>query len=238
MSGKSITIKAHDGGTFSGYLATPASGSGPGILVLQEIFGVSAHIRSVVDRWAEEGYVALAPDLFWRLKPGVDLGFTPDDVKIARELGGRFDIDQGVRDIGDAIAALKSQPEFKGKVGAVGYCLGGRLAFLAAARLGVDAADQLLRHPHGRPPRRSEVRPLPNHVPLRRIGRRRARRDARQNPRRIQLRMTMPSFTFTRTRATPLTTIGASRPTIRSRRSSRARARSDCFAARSVRATT
>ena len=140
MGGKNITIKAHDGGTFSGYLATPASGSGPGLLVLQEIFGVSAHIRSVIDRWAEEGYVALAPDLFWRLKPGVDLGFSPDDVKTARELGGRFDIDQGVRDIGDAFAALKARPEFKGKLGAVGYCLGGRLAFLSAARLGVDAA--------------------------------------------------------------------------------------------------
>jgi carboxymethylenebutenolidase len=140
MGGENIAIKAHDGGTFSGYLSTPASGSGPGILVLQEIFGVSAHIRSVVDRWAEEGYVALAPDLFWRLKPGVDLGFSPDDVKTARELGGRFDIDQGVRDIGDAIAAMKARSEFKGKVGAVGYCLGGRLAFLAAARLGVDAA--------------------------------------------------------------------------------------------------
>jgi carboxymethylenebutenolidase len=140
MSGKNIAITARDGGTFNGYLATPASGSGPGILVLQEIFGVSAHIRSVVDRWAEEGYVALAPDLFWRLKPGVDLGFTPDDVKTARELGGRFDIDQGVRDIGDAIAAMKARPEFEGKVGAVGYCLGGRLALLAAARLGVDAA--------------------------------------------------------------------------------------------------
>jgi carboxymethylenebutenolidase len=140
MSGKNITIKAQDGGSFGGYLATPASGSGAGILVLQEIFGVSAHIRSVVDRWAEEGYVALAPDLFWRLRPGVDLGFSPEDVKTARELGARFDIDQGVRDIGDAIAALKALPELKGKVGAVGYCLGGRLAFLAAARLGVDAA--------------------------------------------------------------------------------------------------
>jgi carboxymethylenebutenolidase len=140
MSGRSITIKAQNGGTFSGYLATPPSGSGPGILVLQEIFGVSAHIRSVVDRWAEEGYVALAPDLFWRLQPGVDLGFTPDDVKTARDLGGRFDIDQGVRDMGDAITAMKALPEFKGKVGAVGYCVGGRLAFLAAARLGVDAA--------------------------------------------------------------------------------------------------
>jgi carboxymethylenebutenolidase len=140
MRGKYITIKAKDAGSFTGYLSTPASGAGPGILALQEIFGVSAHIRSVVDRWAEEGYVALAPDLFWRLKPGVDLGFTPDDVKTARELGARFDDDQGVRDIGDALAALKSQPEFKGKVGAVGYCLGGRLALLAASRLGVDAA--------------------------------------------------------------------------------------------------
>ncbi|MGC2760034.1 MAG: dienelactone hydrolase family protein [Candidatus Binatus sp.] len=140
MSSRKVTIEAQDGGTFSGYLSAPPSGSGPGILVLQEIFGVSAHIRSVADRWAEEGYVALAPDLFWRLKPGVDLGFSPDDVKTARELGGRFDIDQGLRDIGDAIVALKAQPEFKGKVGAVGYCLGGRLAFLAAARLGVDAA--------------------------------------------------------------------------------------------------
>ena len=140
MSSRKITIKAQHGGTFSGYLSTSASGSGPGILVLQEIFGVSAHIRSVVDGWAEEGYVALAPDLFWRLKPSVDLGFSPDDVKTARELGGRFDIDQGVRDMGDAIAALRAQPEFKGKIGVVGYCLGGRLAFLAAARLGVDAA--------------------------------------------------------------------------------------------------
>ncbi|MGH7924889.1 MAG: dienelactone hydrolase family protein [Candidatus Binatus sp.] len=140
MSGKNITIKTKDGGSFSGYLSTPPSGSGPGVLVLQEIFGVSAHIRSVVDRWAEEGYVALAPDLFWRLQPGVDLGFGPDDVKAARELGVRFDVDQGVRDMGDAIMALKAQPEFKGKAGAVGYCLGGRLAFLAAARLGVDAA--------------------------------------------------------------------------------------------------
>jgi carboxymethylenebutenolidase len=140
MSALNITIKAGDGGSFGGYLSTPAAGSGPGVIVLQEIFGVSAHVRSVVDRWAQEGYVALAPDLFWRLKPGVDLGFSAEDVKTARELGGRFDVDQGVRDIGNAITAIRSRPEFKGKVGAVGYCLGGRLAFLAAARLGVDAA--------------------------------------------------------------------------------------------------
>jgi len=140
MMSKTIAIKSHDGGTFSGYLAVPASGSGPGLVVLQEIFGVNGHIRAVADRWAEEGYVALAPDLFWRLKPGVELGFSPEEVKTAREYGQRFDAENGVRDIGASIAALKSEPAFKGKVGAIGYCMGGRLALLAAARLGIDAA--------------------------------------------------------------------------------------------------
>ncbi len=140
MTGKTIAIKSHDGGTFGGYLALPASGSGPGMVVLQEIFGVNGHIRAVVDRWADEGYVTLAPDLFWRLKPGVELGFGPEDVQTARDYGNRFDGELGVRDIGAAIAALKSEPACKGKVGAIGYCMGGRLAFLAAARLGIDAA--------------------------------------------------------------------------------------------------
>lgn len=140
MTGKTIAIKSHDGGTFGGYLAIPAQGSGPGLVVIQEIFGVNGHIRAVVDRWADEGYVALAPDLFWRLKPGVELGFGPEDVQAARDYGNRFDGENGVRDIGAAIAALKSEPAFTGKVGAIGYCMGGRLAYLAAARLGIDAA--------------------------------------------------------------------------------------------------
>jgi carboxymethylenebutenolidase len=140
MTGKTIAIKSHDGGTFGAYMAVPASGSGPGLLVLQEIFGVNGHIRAVADRWAEEGYVVLAPDLFWRLKPGVELGFSPEDVQTARDYGQRFDDDNGVRDIGAAIAALKEEPAFAGKIGAIGYCMGGRLAFLAAARLGIDAA--------------------------------------------------------------------------------------------------
>src|SRR5258707_1133640 len=130
MTGKTIAIKSHDGGTFGAYMAVPASGSGPGLVVLQEIFGVNGHLRAVADRWAEEGYVVLAPDLFWRLKPGVELGFGPEDVQTAREYGQRFDDENGVRDIGATIAALKSEPAFTGKVGAIGYCMGGRLAFL------------------------------------------------------------------------------------------------------------
>ncbi len=138
--GCSIEIRAEDGGAFAGYLSIPPAGSGPGLVILQEIFGVNEHIRSVADRYAEEGYVVLAPDLFWRLKPGLELGFTPDQVKAAREYGQRFDTDQGVKDIGAAIETLRAHPACKGKVGAIGYCMGGRLAFLAAARLRIDAA--------------------------------------------------------------------------------------------------
>ena len=79
MAGRTITIKAKDGGTFRGYLATPAKGSGPGIVLLQEIFGINSYIRSVADYYAEEGYVVLAPDLFWRMQPMVDMGYAPEE---------------------------------------------------------------------------------------------------------------------------------------------------------------
>lgn len=118
----------------------PASGSGPGILLLQEIFGVNAHIRAVADLYAEEGYVVLAPDLFWRLEPRVELGYGEADVARARELLGRFDVDRAVADCGAALATLRRLPECRGKVGALGFCLGGRLAYLVAARSHVDAA--------------------------------------------------------------------------------------------------
>jgi len=140
MSGRTITIKASDGGSFSGYLATPRSGSGPGLLVLQEIFGVNAHIRSVADRWADEGYVALAPDMFWRIEPGVDLEYNEEGVKKGRAIRQRFDLEAGIRDIKAAVDALRAMPECGGKAGAVGYCFGGLLAYLAAAHAGVDAA--------------------------------------------------------------------------------------------------
>lgn len=83
MAGQWIDIAAADGGTFKGYLAVPASGSGPGILLLQEIFGVNSSMRETADHYAEEGYVVLAPDLFWRMEPGVDLGYTEADFNTA-----------------------------------------------------------------------------------------------------------------------------------------------------------
>ena len=140
MTGQWIEIKATDGGKFRGYLATPASGKGPGIVLCQEIFGINAYIREVADYYAEEGYVVLAPDLFWRLEKDVDLGYGEEEWKKAFDLLQRFDIDKGMEDITAAVRTLRTRPEVAGKVGALGFCLGGRLAYLAAARSGVDCA--------------------------------------------------------------------------------------------------
>ena len=140
MQGEYITVDAADGGQFQAYLSKPAQGSGPGIVLLQEIFGVNAHIREVADHYAQEGYVVAAPDLFWRLEPGVDLGYSEAEFEQAFAFGGRFDTDRGVADITATVAALRALPDCKGKVGALGFCLGGRLAYLAAARSGVDCA--------------------------------------------------------------------------------------------------
>src|SRR5579859_2780560 len=139
-TGQWIEIKAADGGKFRGYLAVPASGQGPGIVLCQEIFGINAYIREVADYYAEEGYVVLAPDLFWRLEKDVDLGYTEEEWKKAFDFLQRFDIDKGMEDITAAVRTLRTRPEVTGKVGALGFCLGGRLAYLAAARSGVDCA--------------------------------------------------------------------------------------------------
>ena len=138
--GSTVQITAHDGGTFGAYLATPAQGSGPGVVVIQEIFGVNEYVRRTADRLAEEGYVVLAPDLFWRIEPGIDLGYSPEEWQRAFELFGLFDVDKGVEDIGATIDTLRALPQQAGRVGCVGYCLGGKLAFLTAARNDVDCA--------------------------------------------------------------------------------------------------
>jgi carboxymethylenebutenolidase len=140
MAGRTITVSAKGGGSFRAYLAMPEKGSGPGIVLLQEIFGINAYIRGVADYYAEEGYVVLAPDLFWRIEPGIELGFTGADRERAFELLGKFDIGLAVEDIAATVSALRTLPECKGKVGVLGFCLGGLLAYLAAAHARVDCA--------------------------------------------------------------------------------------------------
>ena len=138
----SIRIQAGDGsGSFSGYLALPRSGSGPGLVIAQEIFGVNATMREVADYYAEEGYVVLVPDLFWRQQPGIELGYSPDDWQRAFALYKGFDEVRGVEDIQAAITALRQRPEVQdARAGVLGFCLGGKLAYLAACRTDADVA--------------------------------------------------------------------------------------------------
>jgi carboxymethylenebutenolidase len=138
--GETVTIKGQDG-SFSGYLAKPASGNGAGVVVIQEIFGVNANVRAIADDFAKQGYFALAPDLFWRIEPNVQLtDKTEGEWKKAFELMGKFHIDSGVKDIASTIAHLRTLPGSTKKVGSVGYCLGGLLAYLTAARTDADAS--------------------------------------------------------------------------------------------------
>jgi len=132
-------------GAMDAYLALPPAGRGPGLLLLQEIFGVNAHIRGVAEQYALAGFTVLAPDLFWREARRVELGYVGEERERALALMKTVTRDNAVADMKASVAALRARPECAGqtgagKVGAVGYCMGGRLAFTAAARCGVDAA--------------------------------------------------------------------------------------------------
>jgi carboxymethylenebutenolidase len=127
-------------GTFGAYCAEPSGAPKAAIIVIQEIFGVNAGIRQKCDKLAADGYLALAPDLFWRIEPGIELDpDIPDQLQEAFGLFGKFDQDTGIRDIEATIRAAKARTG-GGKVGAVGYCLGGRLAYMTAARTDIDAS--------------------------------------------------------------------------------------------------
>ena len=140
MSGQDIEIESDDG-NFSAYLALPASGSGPGVLVLQEIFGVNASMRAITDWLAGEGFTALCPDLFWRIEPGIQItDKTEAELNRAFELFGLFNQDPGLQDIRTSLSALRALDACSGKAGAIGYCLGGLLAYRTACHTDSDAS--------------------------------------------------------------------------------------------------
>ncbi|SFB36422.1 carboxymethylenebutenolidase [Collimonas sp. OK607] len=136
---KWIDIKAADG-TFGAYLAVPHTGKGPGIVLIQEIFGVNEHIRTVAEQYAADGYVVLVPDLFWRSAPRIELGYDEAGWKRGMELRQAIDVAKAESDVALTVAALKVQPALDGKLAAIGYCFGGLLAYLTAANGLVDAA--------------------------------------------------------------------------------------------------
>jgi carboxymethylenebutenolidase len=137
---ETLTITTPDG-AFSAYVARPSATPAPAVVVIQEIFGVNKVMRDICDGLADQGFVAICPDLFWRIEPGIDITDQSEaEWKKAFELYNAFDVDAGVSDIAATIAVARALPGVNGKVGAVGYCLGGLLAFLTATRTDADAS--------------------------------------------------------------------------------------------------
>ncbi|KAA0678425.1 dienelactone hydrolase family protein [Roseomonas genomospecies 6] len=136
-----ISIPAGDGGSFTAYVAKPAGGGpAPGLVVIQEIFGVNQVMRDLCDGFAAQGWLAVCPDLFWRQEPGVQLtDKTQEEWNRAFALMNGLDQGKAVDDLKSTLAWLRGNPDCTGKVGSVGYCLGGRLAFMMAARSDSDA---------------------------------------------------------------------------------------------------
>ena len=134
-----ITIQGRDG-SFKAYIARPGVLPAPAVVVLQEVFGVNADIRAHCDEIAGQGFVAVAPDLYWRQEPGIELDASSDaDWQHAVRLYQEYDRDTGAKDIRDAAAVVADLPDCTGKVGLLGYCFGGLMVFLTAARYGTDA---------------------------------------------------------------------------------------------------
>jgi carboxymethylenebutenolidase len=135
-----ITIQGRDG-AFDAYVARPKASPAPAVVVLQELFGVNADIRKTCDELAQQGFIAVAPDLFWRQEPGVDLTVTSEvDWQHGLRLYQAYDRDAGVSDVKDTVNAVAKLPGCTGRVAVLGYCLGGLMVFLTAVRYGIDAA--------------------------------------------------------------------------------------------------
>ena len=156
--GEIIQVEALNGeGSFNAYRASPDGVPKAAIIVIQEIFGVNPGIRRKADDWAAKGYVALAPDMFWRFAPGYDVDpDIPAQAEDAFKVRAQFDADQGIKDVEACIRHVRTMLGGTGKVGVVGFCLGGRVAYLAATRTDADASvgyygariDQALNEAH------------------------------------------------------------------------------------------
>ena len=138
--GEMVTITAGGNSAVEAYLAKPAgAGPWPGLVILSEVYNVNHWVREVADGYAEQGYLCLAPDLYWRQEPGRYLQYTPEDQQVARSLGFAMDLDAFTGDMTDYVRTLTDRADCTGNVGSVGYCLGGKLVYLAAARGLIEA---------------------------------------------------------------------------------------------------
>ena len=135
-----MRITVPDGGTLDAHVALPDHLPAPGLVLLPEVFNVNEHIREVASEYAAEGFLVVAPDLYWREAPGTYLPYNEPGVARARELSAQLDVQQFTRDLEHIMGAVRSRPDCTSKIGALGFCLGGTFAFLSSARYSIDAA--------------------------------------------------------------------------------------------------
>ena len=136
-----MSIQSFDGRTFDAFLYTPARVPVPGVVMIPEMYGLTQPLLEVAARFSEQGYVVTLVDIFWRLGPSIVLGYDKAGSDQARVYHNAFDYGLGLKDVRSAVTHLRKRPECNGKVGVVGYCLGGTIAYLAAARTDADASS-------------------------------------------------------------------------------------------------
>ncbi|MFV0297258.1 MAG: dienelactone hydrolase family protein [Hyphomicrobiaceae bacterium] len=138
--GSEIKVQSRDGKSFAAYLALPKQAPAPGIVLLPEVFNTNPHIRAVCDGYAADGFVVLAPDVYWRQEPAAYMTYTDEGRAKAQALRARLDTDQFARDLEDTVGVLRSREDCTGKVGVMGFCLGGKFTYLSAVRHAIEAA--------------------------------------------------------------------------------------------------
>jgi carboxymethylenebutenolidase len=134
-----MKITAESGSSFDAYVSTQGANPRPGLIICSEAFGVNSHMRSVADRFASHGYLAVVPDLLWRIEPGIKITYNEAGLRRASEIAEIFDKDIGAEDVQRTLDQVCQRGDFNGKVGVLGFCIGGAVAYLAAARSNIDA---------------------------------------------------------------------------------------------------
>lgn len=134
-----MKILAENGTTFDAYVSTSAAGPKPGLIICTEAFGVNPHMRSVADGFARHGYLVVVPDLLWRIEPGMEIAYNEAGLKRGSEIAAVFDKDRGAEDVQRTLGHVRELHDCNGKVGVLGFCIGGAVSYLAAARSDLDA---------------------------------------------------------------------------------------------------
>jgi carboxymethylenebutenolidase len=135
-----IEIPTADGGRIAAYFERPSRTPAAAIVLVPEVFNVNGHIRAVANAYAADGFLVVAPDLYWRQEPETYLPYDEGGLQKARQLWAALDVEQFSTDVGDIVAALRARPDCSGKIGIIGFCIGGTVAYLASAKHAIDAA--------------------------------------------------------------------------------------------------